>query len=78
MITDQGEFRLKYRYRWIPEIQPAIEVYSNRYFFGIGPALMEIKRFEGQRQLKWELGFIVGLNGDSRDHTLRFALEMEF
>ncbi len=74
----QGEFRLKYRYRWIPEIQPAIEVYSNRDFFGVGPALMGIKRFEGQRQLKWELGFIVGLNGDSSDHTLRFALEMEF
>ncbi|GAC29393.1 hypothetical protein [Brumicola pallidula] len=74
----QGEFRLKYRYRWIPEIQPAIEIYSNRDFFGIGPAFMGIKRFEGQRQLKWELGFIAGLNGNSTDHTLRFALEMEF
>jgi hypothetical protein len=74
----QGEFRLKYRYRWIPEIQPAIEIYSSRDFLGIGPAFMGIKRFEGQRQLKWELGFIAGLNGKSTDHTLRFALEMEF
>lgn len=74
----QAEFRLKYRYRWIPEIQPAIELYSNKDFVGIGPAFMGIKRFGGQRQLKWELGFIAGLNGDSTDHTLRFALEMEF
>lgn len=74
----QGEFRLKYRYRWIPEIQPAIEIYSSKDFLGIGPAFMGIKRFDGQQQLKWELGFIAGLNGDSSDHTLRFALEMEF
>ncbi|MFQ3249543.1 MAG: hypothetical protein ACI9O6_001351 [Glaciecola sp.] len=74
----QGEFRLKYRYRWIPEIQPAIEIYSSKGFLGIGPAFMGIKRFDGQQQLKWELGFIAGLNGDSSDHTLRFALEMEF
>lgn len=76
--TLQGDFRLKYRYRWIPEIQPAIEIYSKHEFLGIGPAFMGISRFEGQRQLKWELAFIAGLNGKSTDHTLRFALEMEF
>lgn len=74
----EAEFRLKYRYRWIPEIQPAIEIYSSKHFLGIGPAFMGVKRFTGQRQLKWELGFIAGLNGDTTDHTLRFALEMEF
>ncbi|WP_414828874.1 hypothetical protein [Alteromonas sp. H39] len=74
----EGEFRMKYRYRWIPEVQPAIEFYAAEGYVGVGPAFMGIRRFDGQRQLKWELGFIAGLNGDSKDHTLRMSLEYEF
>ena len=74
----EGEFKMKYRYRWIPEIQPAIEFYAAEDFIGVGPAFMGIRRFDGQKQLKWELGFIAGLNGDNKDHTLRMALEYEF
>ena len=74
----ESEFRLQYRYRWIPEIQPAIEIYTGEDFVGIGPAFMGVHRYQGQKQLKYELGFIAGLNGDSKDHTLRFALEYEF
>jgi len=74
----EGEFKMKYRYRWIPEIQPAIELYAAEDFIGVGPAFMGIRRFDGQKQLKWELGFIAGLNGDNKDHTLRMVLEYEF
>ena len=74
----ESEFRLQYRYRWIPEIQPAIEIYSGQDFVGIGPAFMGVHRYQGQKQLKWELGFIAGFNGDNKDHTLRFAFEYEF
>ena len=74
----EGEFKLKYRYRWIPEIQPAIEFYAAEDFIGLGPAFMGIRGFDGQRQLKWELGFIAGLNGDTKDHTLRMSVEYEF
>lgn len=74
----EAEFKAKFRYRWIPEIQPAIEVYVAEDFIGAGPAFMGIKRFDRQKQLKWELGFIAGFNGDSKDHTLRMSLEYEF
>ncbi|WJG11348.1 hypothetical protein [Aliiglaciecola sp. LCG003] len=74
----ESQFRLKYRYRWQPWLQPAVEVYTGEDFIGVGPAFMGIHRYQGQKQLKWELGFIVGLNGHSKDHTLRFALEYEF
>ncbi|GAA0854813.1 hypothetical protein [Aliiglaciecola litoralis] len=79
-ITSETEtqFRLKYRYRWQPWLQPALEIYTGEDFVGLGPAFMGIHRYQGQKQLKWELGFIAGLNGDSKDHTLRFALEYEF
>jgi hypothetical protein len=39
---------------------------------------MMVHRYEGQKQLKWELVFIAGLNGDSKAHTLRFALKYDF
>ena len=74
----ENQFRLQYRYRWQPWLQPAIELYTGEDFVGVGPAFMGIHRYQGQKQLKWELGFIAGLNGDSKDHTMRFALEYEF
>ncbi|TWX52819.1 hypothetical protein [Colwellia hornerae] len=72
------EFRAQYRYRWRPQFQPAIELYSGEDYVGIGPAFMGIQRFDRQKQLKWELGFITGLNGESKDHILRAAIEFEF
>ena len=74
----ESEFKMKFRYRWIPEIQPAVEFYAAEDFIGVGPAFMGIKRFDKQKQLKWELAFIAGLNSDSKDHTLRMAMEYEF
>lgn len=73
----KAELRLKYRYRWVPQFQPAIELYSGDDFIGVGPAFMGIQRFDSRRQLKWELGFIKGFNGDTKDYTVRFALEYE-
>ncbi|MBU3022030.1 hypothetical protein [Aestuariibacter sp. A3R04] len=74
----ESELKVKFRYRWLPEVQPGIEIYVAEDYVGVGPAFMGIKRFDRQEQLKWELGFIAGLNGDSKDHTLRMSLEYEF
>ncbi len=74
----ETEFRVKYRYRYIPEIQPAIELYSGEDYFGIGPAIMGVHRIEGQRQIKWEAGFITELSNKGKDHTLRLSVEYEF
>lgn len=74
----ESELRLQYRYRWLPQIQPGIEMYIGEDYTGIGPAFMGIHRFKGQKQLKWEAGFITGLNGENKDHILRVAIEYEF
>ncbi|MGB1292643.1 MAG: hypothetical protein ACPG5Z_10920 [Pseudoalteromonas sp.] len=74
----EAEFRLKYRYRWIPELQPAIEIYSGEEFFGIGPAFMGIYRIDRQKQLKWEAGFISEISQSGKDHSFRLSLEYEF
>lgn len=74
----ESEFRAQYRYRFIPEVQPAIEFYAGQDFFGIGPGLIGLKRFEGQKQLKWEAGFITELGHSGKDHSFRLALEFEY
>ena len=74
----ETEFRLQYRYRYLEQLQPAIELYSGENYLGLGPAFMGIQRFDGQKQLKWELGFITGVDSRSKGHILRVAVEYEF
>jgi hypothetical protein len=74
----ETEFRLKYRYRWLPQLQPAIELYAGEDYWGIGPAFMGIQRFNGQRQLKWEAGLIEEVSQGDIGRTFRLALEYEF
>lgn len=74
----ETEFRLQYRYRYLEQLQPAIELYSGENYLGIGPAFMGVQRFNGQKQLKWEVGFITGIDSRSKGHVLRVAVEYEF
>lgn len=74
----ETEFRLQYRYRYLEQLQPAIELYSGENYLGIGPAFMGIQRFKEQKQLKWEVGFITGVDSRSKGHVLRVAIEYEF
>lgn len=74
----ESEFRMQYRYRWKPEFQPSIELYTGQRFIGLGPGFMGIKRFDGQKQLKWEMGFIAELREDGKNNTLRMALDYEY
>lgn len=74
----ETEFRAKYRYRFLPEIQPALEVYAGEDFFGIGPAIMGVHRIEGQKQIKYEIGFITEIADSGKDHSLRLSIEYEF
>lgn len=74
----ETEFRLQYRYRFLPSIQPSIEIYSGEDFFGIGPGFLGVYRIKGQKQIKWDAGFITEIANSGRDHTLRFAIEYEF
>lgn len=77
--TDSSiEFRLKYRYRFLPQVQPAIELYTGDDFIGIGPAIMGVQRINGQEQIKWEAGFITEVSQSGSDHTLRVSVEYEF
>ncbi|WP_105170075.1 hypothetical protein [Pseudoalteromonas sp. T1lg23B] len=74
----ESEFRAQLRYRYDPAFQPAIELYSGEDFVGVGPAIIGLYRFAGQRQLKWEVGFVSEISHSGKDHSFRLALEFEF
>jgi hypothetical protein len=74
----ESEFRLQYRYRYLPQLQPAIEFYAGENYKGAGPSLMGVHKFEQMKMLKWELAVILAIDAATVNNTLRFALEYEF
>ena len=74
----ESEFRAQYRYRYRSAFQPSIEVYVGEDFVGIGPGFIGLQRFDGQKQLKWEAGFITEISQSEQNHSFRLALEFEF
>lgn len=74
----ETEFRAQYRYRYRAAFQPSIELYMGEDFVGIGPGFIGLQRFNGQKQLKWEAGFITEISQSEKNHSVRFALEFEF
>ena len=74
----EAELRLQWRYRLSPALQPALELYSDRNYFGIGPAIIGEKHISPREFWNWELAFVKGLNGQSKDHTLRAVIEYKF
>ena len=74
----EAEFRLQYRYRWLPQVQPAIEFYAGENYKGAGPSMVGVHKFSGLEQLKWEFAVIFAIDAATVNNTLRFALEYEF
>lgn len=74
----EAEFRAQYRYRWLPQVQPAVEFYAGENFRGAGPSLMGVHKFAAQEQLKWEFAVIFAINNSTVNNTLRLAIEYEF
>ncbi|MDP5144497.1 hypothetical protein [Rheinheimera baltica] len=74
----ETELRLQYRYRYLPALQPSIEVYAGEGYKGAGPGFMGVHKFSPTRQLKWEAAVVFALDNDTIDRTVRFALKYEF
>ncbi|HEY9042974.1 MAG TPA: hypothetical protein VIN66_12415 [Rheinheimera sp.] len=74
----ETEFRLQYRYRFMPALQPSVEIYSGENYKGAGPGFMGVYKFSPTQQLKWEAAMVFALDNDTIDRTFRFALKYEF
>ncbi|WP_323847431.1 hypothetical protein [Microbulbifer magnicolonia] len=74
----ESQLRLQGRYRLSPAFEPAVELYAGQDYMGVGPVIRGVVKFEGARQLLWELGLVQGLTDESQDQTLRLLFEYEF
>jgi hypothetical protein len=74
----ETEVRAQYRYRWKPEFQPSIELYFGENYRGLGPGFTGVKRFDAQKQLKWDTGIIFEVGDSEQNFTIRMAVEYEF
>ncbi|WGL18419.1 hypothetical protein PVT68_09000 [Microbulbifer bruguierae] len=79
-VSDEFEtgLRAQARYRWSQVFEPALELYAAEDLLGIGPVVLGARRFDGGRQLRWEVGIIQGLTSESPDQSVRLLLEYEY
>lgn len=69
---------LQLRYRLTPMFEPGLEYFSSEETQAVGPVIMGELRVGAQQKLFWQLGYIIGLNHDTADKTIKLQLEYEF
>lgn len=79
-IQDEFEtaIRAQLRYRQSIAFEPAIELYLDDQDWAAGPALLGTIKLSGRKQLRWELGFLLGLDAETPESNLRGGIEFEF
>lgn len=79
-ITDEFEtaVRTQLRYRYSPAIEPALEFYLDDQDWAAGPALTGIQKIAAGKQIRWELGWLFGLDQETPDNNIRLGIEFEF
>jgi hypothetical protein len=74
----ETSLRGQMRYRHSFAFEPAVELYLDDKDWAAGPAMMGAKKLSVGRQIKWEMGLLLGLDQDTPDVNLRANLEFEF
>lgn len=74
----ESALRTQIRYRKSVLFEPAFEIYLDDQDYAAGPAFVGAQRFSAGRQLRWELGFLFGLDDKTPESNFRFNLEYEF
>lgn len=74
----ETEFRGQLRYLKHPAFEPAIELYMDDIDHAIGPVLLGAARVADGRKIKWEAGWLFGLDRDTPDRAIRASIEFEF
>lgn len=79
-IVDELEtaLRAQLRYRLSPAVEPALEIYLDDQDWAAGPALTGIQKFAPGKQVRWELGWLFGLDAETPENNVRLAIEFEF
>lgn len=74
----EAAFRGQVRYLHRPAFEPAIELYLDDQDYAAGPAFLGAARLGPGKQLRWELGLLFGIDGETPDRSVRANVEFEF
>lgn len=74
----ENALRGQLRYRKNAAFEPALELYLDDKDWAAGPTLVGAHKLSAGKQLRWELGFLCGLDNDTPTNNLRLNLEFEF
>jgi hypothetical protein len=74
----ESALRTQFRYRYSVGFEPAFEIYLDDQDWAAGPAFIGAQTLGVGKQLRWELGFLLGLDADTPESNVRFNLEYEF
>lgn len=79
-ISDELESTLgiQSRYRLSRSFEPGLEFHSGQDTKAFGPIIMGNIPTGVRRSVHWELGWLLGLEGDSPDNSIRAGIEYEF
>lgn len=79
-IKDEFETALRgqLRYRYSPAFEPAVEIYLDDQDWAVGPVITGIQKISAKKQVRWELGWLLGLDANTPDNNIRLAVEFEF
>lgn len=78
-IKDEFEtaLRAQLRYRYSSAFEPAIELYLDDQDWAAGPAFTGVQKISPKKQLRWELGWLFGLDSVTPDSNIRIGIEFE-
>ncbi len=71
-------FKGQIKYRYIPVLEPALEIFLGDGTKAIGPNVLGQIRLGGGKKLFWQSGVLFGASDDTADYNLKFVIEYEF
>lgn len=73
----EGGVSAQFKYRLMPELEPAFEIYADEYNTVAGPVIKGTVK-TGADKIGYELGWLFGVDDDSADNTVKLIVEYEF
>jgi hypothetical protein len=73
----EQEYRAQLRWRYLPALQPLVELQADQHAMNVGPGLTGKAKIGGQK-LEYTAAWLIRALGDTPKNLLRFELELEF
>jgi len=73
----EQEYRTQLRWRYLPALQPLVEVQADEHAANVGPGVTGKANIGGQK-VEYTAAWLIRASGDTPQNLLRFEVELEF